>query len=370
MTQSTLGNKRYIPELDGLRGIAALAVFFHHLCFTSIQPDGWNPFVRVLFSASEYGLYGVELFFVLSGFLITSLLLQDRSSENFYHNFYWKRALRILPLYLISLSAVWLLIQNSTGGVILGALFLANFASIFHVQLGGPYWTLAIEEQFYLIWPRFVRKLPTQQVKALSIGIIIVEPILRLIATFFHHHDFIFTFFHCDGLAFGALLASQSFSDRKSFQDAPTRNTWANSSLWIIISALICVLSESKLVASSYPTQGTALLLSSICFLFYGIIRIAIEYSGSKYLALLRSPVLVFFGLISYCMYMSHAFVMQLYDYWHGPMQTGDMVAYGSRLGIVFGFTVALCLVSRYALELPFMSLRKIVLRPESLENS
>jgi peptidoglycan/LPS O-acetylase OafA/YrhL len=168
MTETLTGSPRtkkstgrrlvHIRELDGLRGIAAIMVFFHHVCFTSINPDVWGPGVRFIYSLSSQGFAGVDVFFVLSGFLITSLLVEDRSDPAYYQNFYWKRALRILPLYAICLLAVYTFSPNTGGYVLLSALFISNFAHLFNIASDGPFWTLAIEEQFYLLWPTVVRR--------------------------------------------------------------------------------------------------------------------------------------------------------------------------------------------------------------------
>ena len=343
--------------------------FFHHLSFVTIDsasiigPSSWNPAIIFLYSLSRYGLYGVDLFFVLSGYLITTILLQDRSSTDYYYNFYWKRALRILPLYLISLLAAWLWFRASTGGVIVSIFFLANFASVLHVDLAGPYWTLAIEEQFYLIWPQFVRRLNVDQLRKVALAIVIIEPILRLIDTAFHHYDFIFTFFRCDGLALGALLACQLYRRDRDTSAISSRQRKIPAVWTLFCSCIFLAFAKELMSSPQYTLQGTALFLSAINLCFYCCIRIAVENSGAKFLAVFRSSALVFFGEISYCMYMSHTYVMRGYDDWRGPVVVGKNLDYWVRITTVFGVTVALCVISRYALELPFMSLRKYVLR-------
>src|SRR5580698_4778406 len=109
----------HIRELDGVRGIAAIMVFFHHVCFVSINPAGWGAPVRFLRIISIPGNSGVDLFFALSGFLITSLLIEARSKPAYYHDFYWKRVLRILPLYILCLVGVLLFIPGTRGYVLL-----------------------------------------------------------------------------------------------------------------------------------------------------------------------------------------------------------------------------------------------------------
>ncbi len=354
---------RHILELDGFRGIAALAVFCNHLFTAPAHPAWFTSSAIWLYRVSRFGQYGVDLFFVLSGYLITSILLKDRNSPDYYYNFYWKRALRILPLYLVSLLAAWLWFGESTGGVILSVFFLANFSRVFHLTLSGPYWTLAIEEQFYLIWPQFLRRLRVGQVEKCAWAIVIAEPILRLIDAAFHHSNFFFTFFHCDGLAFGALLACQ-LSPRQDGALA-TRNIMPKQpAIRILGFSCVLLLATGKFIYSPrYAPQAIALFLSAINLFFYSSIRIAVENSGARFLAIFRSRTMVFFGLISYCLYISQTYVLRTYDELRHPVLAENYVGYWVRIAIVFCATIAVCVISRYALELPFMSLRKYVLR-------
>jgi peptidoglycan/LPS O-acetylase OafA/YrhL len=259
--------------------------------------------------------------------------------------------------------AAWLWFHASTGGVLISIFFLANFSRVFHVTLAGPYWTLAIEEQFYLIWPRFVRRLRVSQLQKLAWVIVIGEPILRLIDTAFHHSNFFFTFFRCDGLALGALLACQLYRGKN--EPLATQNTSPNrSATWILVVSCVFLAATGMLADSpGYAAQGTALFLSAVNVFFYSCIRIAVESSGARFLAVFRSRLLVFFGLISYCVYMSQTYVIQAYDDWRHPVLTGNSLGYWVRIATIFCTTIALCVVSRYALELPFMSLRRYVLR-------
>ena len=151
---------RHIPELDGIRGLAALAVIFHHLCNATIPLElstDWAPSIRVIWHVTQWWTAGVDLFFVLSGFLISSILLQNRGSSRYYQDFYWKRVLRILPLYAVCLG-IWYAVNRNLAYAALAAAFMVNFASVLHVQGMSPFWTLSIEEQFYLVWPTVVRR--------------------------------------------------------------------------------------------------------------------------------------------------------------------------------------------------------------------
>jgi peptidoglycan/LPS O-acetylase OafA/YrhL len=350
----------HLRELDGVRGLAALMVFFHHLCFTSIPAGDWSWPVRLLRTLSAQGSYGVDLFFVLSGFLITSLLIEARARPAYYRDFYWKRALRILPLYVLCLLGVLFLVPGSRDFVILSALFLSNFAHVLHVQGGGPFWTLAIEEQFYLLWPTVVRRLEIGALQRWALAIGVGTIVLRLIAAVFGHRDYYFTFFHCDGLAWGAYLACWLAQ-----RDAGEANTGRES----YAIAIACVTAAVLIALSSGDASSLRALAFSACLRQTGVVLLAaagiaslITNAGTRYLGVLRAGMLPFFGLISYAMYMLHLYVMELYDRLRGALQVGDDLAYTLRFASVLGATIALCLASRYAIELPAISLRRFVL--------
>lgn len=374
MQRSLRGNNpassfHHIAELDGFRGIAAVAVFFHHISFASVDRTSnlWNPLIKSICSVSAYGLYGVDLFFVLSGYLITSILLKDRGYDDYYFNFYWKRALRILPLYLISLAVAWLWFRASKGGVLVSVFFMANFGRLLHVNIAGPYWSLAIEEQFYLVWPRIVRRLTVDRIRKIAFSLVVVEPILRLVDARFHHYDFLFTFFRCDGLAFGALLACQLHGLKKEKTAYEVKTKRRRFLGLFLIGVAFLALAIHLMHTPRYMMQGSALILSALNLCFYCSIRITVEDSGSTYLAIFRSVPLVFFGEISYCMYMSHTYVMRFYDRWRGALITGHASDYWVRMVTIFCVTIALSIVSRYTIELPAMSLRKYILRKSAV---
>jgi len=362
----------HIPELDGIRGVAALMVVCHHLFFTSIPyPERWNGFVLFVSRLSHAGANGVDLFFVLSGFLITSLLLLDRGSPHFYWNFYWKRALRIFPLYLAALILLLVFAPSAWRYTLLSFLFLANFAQVFHVATNGPFWTLAIEEQFYLIWPRFAACLSVAALERLALAIVLASPLLRLIAAAFGHHNYQFTFFHADGLALGAALACQqlraasgtSSVARPSGRPLPSWPPVLVLLLAIALTALPFVFSVWVAPESRIFLAAGALQQSGVSLLAYCLIAAAVRHTGSPLLALFRSRLLTFFGLISYCLYISNGYVLAVYDHLLGPLPTGDMRHYAIRAAAVFAATLVVCILSRYLIELPAMALRRHVLR-------
>jgi peptidoglycan/LPS O-acetylase OafA/YrhL len=352
----------HLPELDGIRGIAALMVFFHHLCFTGFDVAPWtNPIVRVLFWLGSFGDTGVDVFFVLSGFLITAILIRDRDNPDYYRDFYWKRVLRILPLYAICALGILIFIPGSGRFVLLCVFFIANFASTLHIPSIGGFWSLAVEEQFYLIWPTVVRRRSVATLRHWALAIICGVIVLRLIFAFFGHHNYWQTYLCCDGLAIGALLACMlERCQRVGDGLAARRRTLlllAGSGMTL---AGICALIPQDPRRIAFHSAVGATAITFLCGSFVGL---SIAYSGRAAMRWLRSHVLTFFGLISYAFYMFHIFVRDIYDHFRGPLRANDMTGYIARIVIVLAITIVLTLISRYAIELPIMSLRKHVLR-------
>jgi peptidoglycan/LPS O-acetylase OafA/YrhL len=164
-----------MPPLDGLRGLAILLVMLYHY---NVELNHTNFLQRLAGSIFGFGWSGVDLFFVLSGFLITGILLDTRESPNCLSAFYMRRVLRIFPLYYLSLIVVFLLVPAifAQDVMILPAaefrkaylVYVQNWLGGFHPPgqgIVGHYWSLAIEEQFYLVWPLVIvflapRRLP------------------------------------------------------------------------------------------------------------------------------------------------------------------------------------------------------------------
>ena len=168
--QSFLGaSGAYVPALDGIRGIAILTVMLHHFTiFGMVRP---NNFIDVQFyRLASAGWCGVDLFFVLSGFLITGILLDTKSGPHFFRNFYMRRVLRIFPLYYGFLIVIFVLIPLAiqVGDKFQTLLdqqgwywsYLINLPIAFKgwssVIIIDHFWSLAVEEQFYLFWPLVV----------------------------------------------------------------------------------------------------------------------------------------------------------------------------------------------------------------------
>src|SRR5262249_48499509 len=119
-----------IPELDGFRGIAILMVLMFHLFSYTMWVRSWIGLPRLVLYATKTGWEGVDLFFALSGFLITGILLDSRSDPHYFRNFYARRALLIPPLYYAVVLVIWLCYPDSGRYALLSAFYLSNLAPI------------------------------------------------------------------------------------------------------------------------------------------------------------------------------------------------------------------------------------------------
>jgi peptidoglycan/LPS O-acetylase OafA/YrhL len=155
-----------------------MVVLFHGL-FWSTAPTTSIHFVNFIIKATVVGWLGVNLFFVLSGFLITGILLDTKGSPSYYRQFYLRRALRILPAYLAMIVILDLVRQLQFPQTIASLLFFANYLYLLHIRRLRPLLSLSVEEQFYLIWPAIVGNVSVRVLTVLSLALCILEPVLR-----------------------------------------------------------------------------------------------------------------------------------------------------------------------------------------------
>lgn len=211
------------PELDGIRGIALLAVMLSH---GGPYIDRTTVLSKLFAYAMIPGWSGVELFFVLSGFLITGILLKSKKAENYFSSFYARRFLRIFPIYYFVLTvglvaathvSWWNAVLPAAGKTRLAYYFYAQNWPMFwphHLFLKsnvfGHFWSLAVEEQFYIVWPLVVWLLPENAILMLcTVGLVVALP-LRVLMVHKFAYDFTamaLTTSRMDGLLVGVILA-------------------------------------------------------------------------------------------------------------------------------------------------------------------
>jgi peptidoglycan/LPS O-acetylase OafA/YrhL len=200
-----------LPALDGVRGLAILGVLLMHFVH---HPAGTSTFaLRAIKQATLLSWAGVDLFFVLSGFLITGILLDTKARPDYYRRFWQRRAARILPLYYLLLLAVFALpplrVHAALAGPAPAYVLLWQNVWMARHGLGGVVlaftWSLAVEEQFYFVLPFLVRGLSTRNLGRLFVGLILTAPLLRCLWGM--PAAFVLLPCRADALAWGGLIA-------------------------------------------------------------------------------------------------------------------------------------------------------------------
>lgn len=286
-----------ILALDGIRGIAILAVMVHH--FSCVFQGSTSPFDRVLYSIASRDRHGVDLFFVLSGFLITRILIYSRGRENWLQSFYMRRVLRIFPVYFLYLLLIFGMMRQIYPDKFVNTHALPYMVYLSNWQAGtgfadfrlGHIWSLAVEEQFYLVWPILVLLCPPRRLIHAAGAICLLALGLRLAATGhvgMHAIDRM-TPFRIDALAAGAVLAAISTSDRGSRLIRRLGLPAAGAALMLAVAL--------RGTAYSYAVQFSVIVVCCGAFVFLG----ARHNPGW-----LRHPFLTTAGKYSYGMYVYH----------------------------------------------------------------
>lgn len=311
--------QKHIPQLDGLRGLAILSVMIHH--FTILQPN--SPFEKGITWALHHGGHGVDLFFVLSGFLITGILLDSKGQPGYFQKFYMRRTLRIFPLYYAFITFfLWIAPRflNAVPDIQTDLLSAQThwpwyylYASNFWIFLKGFYynggidisWSLAIEEQFYLLWPLLVWRLKPSVLAKVCCGLLVAAFLSRFMLPMMGYSFLqtnVFTLARMDGLAWGAIISilvrsSQAADSLKKFLTPAFLITEV-----LAFGTLFAgkVLGADPFLTSSFGFSLIILLCAQMLIL---ILR-APSHSGLY--RFFSSKFLTFFGKYSYAMYLFH----------------------------------------------------------------
>jgi peptidoglycan/LPS O-acetylase OafA/YrhL len=208
-----------ISQLDGIRGLAIAAVLVDHLGQILNIGIGRNLVVIALYRVMHVGWLGVDIFFVLSGFLITGIILKDREQPDFWGTFYLRRAFRILPAFIVvfavTLFAAHLFAPNihvSASYLLPAIFFMANWTVLNNgeMPLLTHLWSLAVEEQFYFLWPQAAKRMRPENLFKLALALAVVSEFARIALALLHVDPYIvykITPTRIDGLAIGAALA-------------------------------------------------------------------------------------------------------------------------------------------------------------------
>lgn len=389
----------HLPSLDGLRGLAIVLVLLHN--FDVLDLAGPHSLAAALLKEVFFlGWIGVQLFFVLSGFLITRGLLATQQSNRYFSHFMLKRALRIFPLYYLALLLFTLLLPKL--GLIAPPadptwwlwVYLANWSIPLH--LGGEsmphFWSLAVEEQFYLLWPLLLWRLRLRQVAWLCLALMLLSPLLRwLLMRDGAPPEALYEFTICrmDALAAGAALAAWFHRPLRDAQQlgAPTATGLIDRQ---IIRRIECcsasrwgVLAASLLVASALASHGFWRLGETAQVLGYSLLALSFtamlgwavlsdqaasrpeDAAASRRWSparLLRTPLLRMFGKYSYGLYVFHK---PLHDLVGAPLlaRLGHAQISAPGLALLYfvvatGVTLMVAWLSWHGLERHFLALK------------
>jgi peptidoglycan/LPS O-acetylase OafA/YrhL len=305
MSGQTTIIKGYIPQLDGIRGLAIiLVVSFHYFGYIPLFSFGWC---------------GVDLFFVLSGYLITSRLIASQKQKDHLKKFYINRALRILPLYYLTLilfyAGINLLLKKENfhsfdfyrSNWISFALFFQNWTFIHSGQVKenflDHYWTLAVEEQFYLVWPFFLYYFHKQKYFYKLVFVLVLLIIMLRIFLYVQYpqwqdyrHYFYNTFCRMDAFLIGGCLFLLQKNNKAS------RFTGYYFGAFLVVILGMFFIGDMSHVNPFISTIGYTL----IAITFAGLIHTVSENS-SKFLSIIFNYKWIrFTGKISYGLYIFH----------------------------------------------------------------
>jgi peptidoglycan/LPS O-acetylase OafA/YrhL len=361
---------RYVPQLDGLRGIAIFGVLLFHAERFAL---GWT---------------GIVLFFVLSGFLITGILLDGRRKAAYFRNFYARRALRIFPAYYLVLGLTWWVKRDFTVSgldVVIDApalewawylVYLQNYWLGVHwfstplARLLNFTWTLAVEEQFYLIWPLLVYFLSARALLTLCGVLVLSAPLARagmLWATGNPMLTLAALPSHLDSLAVGAAI-SLMWSDER-LRDFVSRRAAALLLLGAGVPLAILVgwhgVDAYAVTNNWMRLPGNAMFVSLLSLTFGAVLVLSLS-GASWWSAALRWAPLSYLGKISYGVYLYHTLVYFLvlgaYRIWvFFPLPGMRIDPWHKALIIVcqIGTTVLLAAASYRYLERPLLALKE-----------
>ncbi len=346
----------HILSLDGFRGLAVLAVIaFHYLPRTGLGPLGL---------LASLGWTGVDGFLVLSGFLITGILYRQRGAPGYFRNFYTRRALRLFPLYysVLLLAFVVSLFAGHPWRVgHLGFVFYSANAMLSHDQSLGDlgifnmrhFWTLALEEQFYLLWPWVVGSRLSRKalllVCASGIGIAIACRILLYVAHASLWIEYYSLPTRMDSLLIGAAIALMPLPGK----------TFARWGLGVAALSYACL----ALSAGNSFFTATPIVLAGYTVLgvLYGSLLVLALHSGTLASRLLSVAPLRFLGKLSYGLYLWHYLFSQqaekLTEWIQArvyPQALGSVAAFAVMLSL----SIAIAMASYRWIERPFLKLK------------
>ena len=356
--------KEYMPQLDSLRTFAVMAVLVEHFTTKAAQ------------FGIHFGPIGVRLFFVLSGFLITGILLRCKSAiedkrltiRSAAGHFYIRRSLRIFPIYYLTLGVVMIVGQPPIRDTIIWHLTYTSNILFAKANLTIPHfnhvWSLSVEEQFYLVWPWIILPVPRKQLTRVIMITIIIAPLFRLFCLIHYGAAFsprgTLTFDCLDSLGLGALLALYS-QRAEAGQASKAFQLFRRHGLWIWIGLFVIYLLGSSLDVTKYTRGVLGELMYSLLFVWL-VARAATGFQGGFARRLMENGLLMYLGRISYGIYLYHNMMPIITPKLFTSLHFSYPQNISLQFVILFTVTVLVAMMSWYLIERPLNNLKKYFL--------
>jgi peptidoglycan/LPS O-acetylase OafA/YrhL len=359
--------RKHVPALDGLRGLAILVVLVHN---TSINNAASALVEKIWTAITDAGWVGVQLFFVLSGYLITGLLLDGRHEPRALRTFYVRRSLRIFPLYYLFLALRLLVLPLFIPALAVGAstqvwywLYVSNWADLAHGAIHGlgHFWSLAVEEQFYLTWPAAVRKLSVRGLTwlcaALAVGALAAR-IAFYAADVDHTWIYSSTIARADGLAIGALVA---IAVRSSIELA--RFTLVRRVVGFGSAIGLAIVAAMAHGLSRYNPAVETIGYTLLALLFAAIVAEVVQPAPHRAWRWLEVAALRAVGRYSYAMYVFHLPIRYAIQYYANDWLAARSVEHPIATDILWVTAIAIisfiaAAISYALIERPFLRLK------------
>jgi peptidoglycan/LPS O-acetylase OafA/YrhL len=350
-----------MPELDSVRGVAILGVVFLHGFFWPYSGLHFSRAAQLFIRLTQPGWMGVNLFFVLSGFLITGILVDSRGRESYYKRFYMRRILRILPAYYAVLILLLILGKISLAYFGLSFVYLSNVTELLGVpQFYGPLWSLAVEEHYYLFWPAIVRRFSTRGLAVCAFGICALVPFVRAISFSlgFTRNLGSYTWCVADGLAVGSLLAML-------LRTSITRKSVGRLCATLLgLTFMVATVGSPLGILTRNRLLGAAFQYSVINLGCSGALLLVLLLGTGSWKRFVNWSWLRFFGYISYGLYLIHLLIFSFYDTICAKVEPALLPASGHfsvvvlRFGLAGGLAVGVSYLSRKYFEEKFLKLK------------
>ncbi len=361
-TEVIPGPGRHITALDGLRGLAVVFLLIFHIFQLEAEPA--SGLARIAYRSTRICQTGVDLFFVLSGFLITGILHDTKGSSGFFRNFYGRRTVRIFPLYYGVLIVATIILPLLLGHRVTEAspfalwTYTANIPPTFHVDppTFGHFWTLAIEEQFYLLWPAVIYAFTRTTAMRVCVGCIIGSIFVRIGLVSNGLSANFFMFGRLDSLALGGLLALAA-------RGPEGMAGWKPKAIAVLTALTVLVSPLYVMKTGSHEAWLQVVKYTLLAGIYGAVLVLAILSTRTSLIGrFFNLPALRSLGKYSYGIYVFHPFFIDMFTTMRAHDATGRLetpIAIAFRIVTVVVLSIVAAWLSFHLYEKRFLKLKR-----------